>query len=275
MGNCRMTDRQHQHVWMELQYTKNLLHILTPYGKAVCVWNLTTTYWVLWSITERPLWCWHVAYLLASWAVRSHHCDWCKGVQNKLNKAWIQLIQGCQKAPTESQTGSVESESGNPHLFAQLRPSVLSSCEKNDLFEKSSQPSLFWRLLQKSILQFKLGKHGQIMSDALVSTSWCRMTYPGSRRSFVTFYPSFTLKQQIIIKLKYLKIILSDVRWRAFTLYSLRHLLVPACQEFLLPLAFPVRYNRIILMDGQSQTQQDAAGQLADCWVSTESMWGL
>lgn len=98
------------------------------------------------------------------------------------------------------------------------------------------------------------------------------MTYSGSRSSFITFYPSVTLKQHMIINLK--NTVLSAPRLNVH-IHSPGHLSVQACQEFPPPLEFPVRYKliQIMLMDARLLTQRCAAGQLVDRWVGTKSMW--
>lgn len=90
-------------------------------------------------------------------------------------------------------------------------------------------------------------------------------------------------KKIIIIKKIYHQ--MSDAQWSAFTLYSLWHLWVRACQEFLLLLAFPVR-NKVEWISGLSwhnakmpplmtptkkkkeeeKIQHKASDQLGDCW---------
>lgn len=89
------------------------------------------------------------------------------------------------------------------------------------------------------------------------------MTYSGPRSSFVTFYPSVTLKQHIIINLK--NTVLSALRLNVH-IHSPGHLSVQACQEFPPPLEFPVRYKliQIMLMAARLLTQRCAAGQLVD-----------
>lgn len=91
---------------------------------------------------------WPFADLSAGVTLVRQHSDEASELWEKLNKSsgGFEGAVSEPSTPAESQTGSVRSESGKPHLFAPLRPSPPAASEEKSLFLRSEQRSHKWGL---------------------------------------------------------------------------------------------------------------------------------
>lgn len=140
-------------LWMHPQYTWNLPHILLRSGKAIIALVLRPTYWrtpwrnLLPSVifptrSERT-------GLTFRWFISRSNFSSTTTPMRQANseKNSAKSSGGFEGAasepstPAESQTGSVGSESGRPHLFAPLRPSPPAPSEEKSLFLRREQRS--------------------------------------------------------------------------------------------------------------------------------------
>lgn len=99
---------------------------------------------------------WPFADLSAGVTLVRQHSDEASELWEKLNKSsgGFEGAVSEPSTPAESQTGSVRSESGKPHLFAPLRPSPPAASEEKSLFLRSEQRSHKWGLFFLCILFF-------------------------------------------------------------------------------------------------------------------------